>query len=214
MHSFARSALVALALGAVALPAAAQDVAPTSDGPPRQGFYIGLGLATASVSADCSTCADDVDAASMFGSHLKLGGTLSKSVRLGADLFGVTTSEGLFDELAGGGGADVTETAGHLMAAVTVYPSAAGNFWFQAGLGSVVFLADVDGDQKYTARGFGGMLGVGYDFRLGRNGSLTPYLSLTSSTNGKVYDEDGNEVGGGDEWQTAFFAFGVDYVFH
>lgn len=212
MHSFVRSALMALALGAVALPAAAQDITPATDGPPRQGFYIGLGLAGASVSADCNACAD-ADAAGMFGSHLKLGGTLSRSVRLGADLFGVTTNDGLFADLAGATG-DVTETAGHLMLAVTVYPTSTGNFWFQAGLGSVVYLADVKDDQQYTGRGFGGMLGVGWDLRVGKNGSITPYVSLTSSTNGKLYDENGDELGGGDEWQTAYLAFGVDYVFH
>jgi hypothetical protein len=212
MHSFVRSALVTLALGAVALPAAAQDVAPTTDGPPRQGFYIGLGLATASVSADCADC-DEADAASMFGSHIKLGGTLSKSVRLGADLFGVYSEEGLYGDLSGSGDA-ATENAGHVMLAVTVYPSSAGNFWFQAGLGSVVYLADVENDQKYTGRGFGGMLGVGYDFRVGRNGSLSPYVSLVSSTNGKFYNEDGDELPGVDEWQTAYLALGLDYVFH
>jgi hypothetical protein len=212
MHSFARSALVALALAAVALPAAAQDITPATDGPPRQGFYIGLGLAVASVSADCADCGD-ADAASMFGSHIKLGGTLSRSVRLGADLFGVYSEDGIFGDLSGSGD-EATENAGHVMLAVTVYPSAAGNFWFQAGLGSVVYLADVEGDQKYTGRGFGGMLGVGYDLRVGRNGSLSPYVSLVSSTNGKLYDEAGDEVGGADEWQTAYFAIGLDYVFH
>lgn len=212
MHSFARSALVALALGAMALPAAAQDITPANDGPPRQGFYIGLGLAWASVSADCNTCGD-ADAASMFGSHIKLGGTLSKSVRLGADILGVYTEEGIYGDLSGGG-ETATENAGHAMLAVTVYPASAGNFWFQAGLGSVVYLADVDGDQKYTGRGLGGMLGVGYDFRVGKNGSLSPYLSLVSSTNGYLYDENGDKVPGADEWQTAYLAFGLDYVFH
>ena len=212
MQSFVRSALVALALGATALPAAAQDITPATDGPPRQGFYIGLGVAGASVSADCKNC-QDADAAGMFGSHIKLGGTLSKSVRLGADLFGVYSEEGIYGQLSGGG-ETATENAGHAMLAVTVYPSAEGNFWFQAGLGTVVYIADVDGDQKYTGRGFGGMLGVGYDFRVGKNGSLTPYLSLTSSTNGYLYDEAGDKVGGAEEWQTAYLAFGVDYVFH
>jgi hypothetical protein len=213
MHLFARSALVALALGAVALPAAAQDVAPTDEGAPRQGFYIGLGLATASVSADCDGCADDVDAMSAFGSHIKLGGTLSRSVRLGADLFGVFSDDGIFADLSGGGG-EAKENAGHVMAALTVYPTSTGNFWFQAGLGGVVYMADVEGDQKYTARGMGGMLGVGHDFRVGRNGSISPYVSLTSSLSGKLYDEDGEEVGPAGDWETAFFAIGVDYVFH
>lgn len=213
MKLFVRAAFAALALGLWAAPSAAQDIKPMSDGPARQGFFIGLGLAGAKVSADCDGCADDVDAASMFGSHIKLGGTLSKSVRLGADLFGVRTDDGIFAELAGGVG-DVTETAGHLMAAVTVYPNSAGNFWFQAGLGSVVYIADVDGDQQYTGRGFGGMLGVGYDFRVGRNGSISPYLSLTSTGSGKLYDENGDEISGAGDWQTAFLALGVDYVFH
>lgn len=213
MKLFVRSALTALVLGALAAPVAAQQITQASDGPPRKGFYIGLGLAGASVSADCSGCGD-ADAAGMFGSHVKLGGTLSRSVRLGADLFGVRTTSGISEDLLNSPGLEATETAGHLMLAVTVYPKPAGNFWFTGGLGSVVFITDIDGDQQYTGRGFGGMLGVGWDFRVGRNGSISPYINLVSSGNGKFYDEDGNEIGGGDDWQTAYLSLGVDYVFH
>lgn len=212
MKLFVRSALVALTLGALAAPLAAQNITAADEGPPRKGFYLGLGLAGASVSADCKNCGD-ASGAGMFGSHIKLGGTLSKSVRLGADLFGVTTNDGIASDLFGPVG-DVTETAGHAMVAVTVYPKSAGNFWFTAGLGPVVYLADIKNDQKYTGRGFGGMLGVGWDLRVGKNGSITPNISLVSSGSGKLYNENGDEVSGGDEWQTAYLALGVDYVFH
>jgi hypothetical protein len=193
MHLFTRSALVALALGALGSPVAAQDITPANDGPARKGFYIGLGLAGAQVDADCEGCAD-ADPATFFGTHIKLGGTLSPKFRLGADLFGVQTSEGLFVDLAGGGG-DVTEGAGHAMLALTFYPSATGNLWIQGGIGGVAYFADAD-------------------LRLGRNGSITPYVSWTGSSGGKLYDENGDEVSGAGDWETAFFAIGVDYIFH
>jgi len=213
MKLFARGALVAIAFAALSTPVTAQDITPASDGPARHGFYIGLGLAGASFKADCDGCDANVDPATGFGSHIKLGGTLSPKFRLGADIFGVQTSEGIFEQLSGGGPTS-KEGAGHLMLALTFYPSGSGNLWLQGGIGGVAYYADVKNDQRYVARGGGAMLGLGYDFRVGTNGSITPYLSWTGSSGGKLYDANADEVTPAGDWSTAFVAFGVDYIFH
>jgi hypothetical protein len=212
MRNSVRGLIVALLVGAVAAPLAAQDIRPLSNGPSREGFFLGLGLAGGQFDADCSSCGD-ADPASAFGSHIRLGGTLSPKLRLGVDLFGIMTEDGIFADLSGSPG-DAKETAGDATVSVWFYPSAEGNFWLQAGLGGVAYIADVDGDQKYSAVGGGLVLGLGYDFRVGRNGSITPYLRFAGSSGATLKDEDGNEIGGTDKWKTNYVAIGVDYVFH
>jgi hypothetical protein len=210
MKLFARSALVALALGALGAPLAAQDITPASDGPARQGFFLGLGVAGGQFDNECDICAD-ADPVNGFGSHLKLGGTLSPKFRLGVEFFGMTTAEGQFSDL--GGGPTTRENIGDAVASLWFYPSASGNFWIQGGVGGVAYLADVESDQKYTAVSLGGVLGVGYDLRLGSNGSLTPYIRWALSGEGTLKDENGNDTGPA-EWKTTYIAIGVDYVFH
>lgn len=213
MKLFARTVLVVFALGALGAPVAAQQITAADDGPARKGFYIGLGLAGASFKADCDGCDEGVDPATGFGTHIKLGGTLSPKFRLGTDIFGVQTSDGIFDALSGLGPTS-QEGAGHAMLALTFYPSASGNLWLQGGIGGVAYYADVKNDQRYIARGGGAMLGLGYDLRVGQNGSITPYLSWTASSGGKLYDANVDEVTPAGDWSTAFIAFGVDYIFH
>jgi hypothetical protein len=211
-HSLVRAAAVALLATTLAAPLAAQDIRAIDPGPSRRGFWIGLGLAASSVDADCNAC-NSADPQTFGGSHIRLGGTLSPHVRLGADLFGATKKNGIFGDLTGSS-VDVTETAGHLVASIWYYPQSAGNLWLQFGMGGVVYQADVKSDQKYSAVGGGGLLGIGYDFRVGRNGSITPYLNFVGSSDGKLKDEDGNEITGGDKWKTRYVTLGVDYVFH
>lgn len=212
MRTLVRATLLTLLVVGGFAPLAAQDIRPLSNGPSRHGFWLGLGLAGGQFDADCDNCGP-ADPASAFGSHVRLGGTLSPKFRLGVDLFGMATSNGQFEDLNGAPVGDVTETAGDFTVSAWFYPSAEGNFWIQAGLGGVAYIADVKSDQKYTAVGGGGVLGLGYDFRVGRNGSLTPYLRWAATSNAKLKDEGGNEVGAG-TWQTKYVAVGLDYVFH
>ncbi len=211
MRNLVRGILLTLLVAGAVAPLHAQDIRSLSDGPSRRGFWLGLGVAGGQYDADCANCGSS-DPVSAFGSHIRLGGTLSQHVRLGVDFFGITTSKGQWDDLAGSG-ADATETVGDGSLSAYWYPSATGNFWAQVGVGGVVYQADVKGDQKYTAVGGGGVLGAGYDFRVGRNGSLTPYVRWANTTNAKLKDKNGNEVGAG-TWKTKYIAFGVDYVFH
>lgn len=211
MRNLVRVTLVALLAATLTAPLAAQDIRRISDGPSRKGFWLGLGVAGGQYDNECDLC-NNADPASGFGGHVRLGATLSPKFRLGADLFGISTSNGQFTDLGGGPG-DITETTGDLTLSGWFYPSAQGNFWLQLGLGGVVYQADVKGDQKYTAMSGGGVLGLGYDFRVGRNGSLTPYVRWAGSSGGKLKDENGDGVGP-EQWKTKYIAVGVDYVFH
>ena len=67
-------------------------------------------------------------------------------------------------------------TVGTLDARVRFYPSATGGFFVTGGLGVGTISGAASG---YTARetGLGTMVGIGYDVRMSRNASLTPYWS-------------------------------------
>jgi len=67
-------------------------------------------------------------------------------------------------------------TVGTLDARVRFYPSTTGGFFLTGGLGVGTVSA---GGSGYIASetGLGMLFGVGYDVRVGRNTSLTPYWS-------------------------------------
>ena len=55
------------------------------------------------------------------------------------------------------------------------YPSATGGFFLTGSLGLGTVNAEVSGFGSASETGVGALLGLGYDFRVGRNVSLTPF---------------------------------------
>jgi len=66
-------------------------------------------------------------------------------------------------------------TVSTLTAAIRFYPSATGGFFLIGGLGLGTVSANVSGFGSASETGAGALLGLGYDLRVGRNVSLTPY---------------------------------------
>jgi hypothetical protein len=85
-------------------------------------------------------------------------------VLLGGGTTGWTKSEG-----------GVTLTVGTLVALIRFYPSSTGGFFLLGGLGLGTIHAQVDGFGSESETGAGALLGLGYDIRVGRNVSLTPF---------------------------------------
>ncbi|MHC4769514.1 MAG: hypothetical protein ACYTEI_12490 [Planctomycetota bacterium] len=138
----------------------------------REGFWIGLGLGAGSVGADCDLCNDDREIG--LSGNLRLGGALSQKVLLGAGTNGWIKSE-----------SGINQSVGALSALVVFYPSATGGFFLQGGLGVLRYEAD-DGVDEVTSTGFGALLGLGYDFRVGGNFSLSPFLNFLASSGGSL----------------------------
>ncbi len=67
---------------------------------------------------------------------------------------------------------------------------------------------DID---EITATGFGYQVGLGYDFRLGRNFSLSPFLNYLGSV-GSDAKLNGSSLGG--DFNTNVFQFGLGATFH
>jgi hypothetical protein len=125
----------------------------------RQGFWFSAGLGYGSLG--CQDCGGREGAAS---GNLSLGGTLSQKVLLGASSNAWVKSE-----------SGTTLTVNTLTAAVRFYPSATGGFFLIGGLGVGTVSAVISGFGSGSETGVGALLGLGYDVRVGRNVSLTPY---------------------------------------
>jgi hypothetical protein len=137
--------------------AAAQDAANPHA---RSRFWFNGGLGYGSLG--CSDCSGREGG---FTGNLTFGGTLSPKVLLGGSSNGWTKSED-----------GVTITAGALTALIRFYPSATGGFYVIGGLGLGTLSIDTSfGDASET--GTAAILGLGYDFRVGDNVSLSPFLN-------------------------------------
>jgi hypothetical protein len=105
-----------------------------------------------------------------------MGGTLSQRLLLGGETNGWIHSE-----------SGVDETLGFGNVILVWYPSRTGAFYLKFGLGGMSYKAS-DGVDDLTATAPAGTFGLGYDFRVRRNFSITPYLNslATSAASFKV----------------------------
>lgn len=125
----------------------------------RQGFWGNLGLGWASLGCE------DCDGRETGGAGaLALGGTLSRNWQLGGAVHIWNKSED-----------GATLTVGLVSVLAKLYPSATGGFHLIGGLGIASIDIDVDGLGGGSETGRGLILGLGYDIRIGRNVSLSPF---------------------------------------
>lgn len=149
--------ILGLTLLASSRPAEAQDSGPRE----RQGFWIGFGLGPGSLSCD-----DCSGSETSYSGNFRLGGTISRKVLLGFE------SNAWYKEQSG-----VSLTMANASAVVIFYPSATGGFHLKGGLGVSRLEVEISGLGGGGETGAGALLGIGYDFRAGRNFSLTPFLN-------------------------------------
>jgi hypothetical protein len=136
----------------------------------RDGFWVSGGLGYGAMG--CENCADYESGVS---GGLSAGGTLSPRWLIGAGTSGWTKSED---------GARMT--VGLLDARVRFYPRARGNFFLTGGVGIGSVKASISGLGSATETGVGAILGLGYDWRVSRNASITPYWNGFAMRNDNV----------------------------
>ena len=137
----------------------------------RQGFWFSGGLGMGSLGSDGSTSRET----GMSG-DVSLGGTLSPRWLLGVG------SSGWSKSVQGG-----RLTVATLDARVRFYPSATGGFFLTGGIGGASIRASAGGFSA-TENGAGAIFGLGYDYRVARNASITPYW------NGFAMKSDNNDA--------------------
>jgi hypothetical protein len=149
-------------------------VAQGQTAPARDGFWFSGGLGYGSLG--CDNCGSREGGIS---GGLSLGGTITPRFLLGAGVSGWTKSD-----------QGATLTVGLADARVRFYPQTAGGFFLTGGLGLGTVTADIPGFGSHTEEGLGMILGMGYDVRLARNVSVTPfwnaYAMRNSNTNANV----------------------------
>jgi hypothetical protein len=128
----------------------------------RQGFWFNGGLGYGSLG--CQDCGSREGGLS---GGISLGATINSRVLIGVGTTGWTRSED-----------GATLTVGTLDARVRFYPSPNGGFYLTAGFGIGSVAASVSGFGSASEMGVGEVLGLGYDFRMGNNVSLTPYWHM------------------------------------
>lgn len=138
----------------------------------RQGFGISFGLGLGSAGATCDYCTSERD--SGISGYLRIGGYLRPNLMLAGESNGWTRSDN-----------GVTQTLGFYSAVAQWYPNVASGLYLKGGLGLVAYTAS-DNTDDITAGSLGLTLGLGYDFRVGRNFSLTPYANYLHSTKGEL----------------------------
>lgn len=167
--------VVAALLAADSSAARAQQVSVGGHANTRQGFWWGAGAGTAWNQLNCDICSDS--RRNGFNLTGKVGGTVSQSLLLGAEATGWYSSDD-----------PVTELFGGLSAIAQWYPSVNGAFYFKAGFGLTTYRASdsLEEDQSFTSSAMGPSVGLGYDFRVSRNLSITPYSSVMFAAFGNL----------------------------
>ncbi len=162
-----RISLLAAAL-ALSLPVAAE----AQHAQTRQGFGISFGVGGGSAGISCDGCGSDRDLA--LSGHLRIGGYVRPTLFVGGETNGWANTED-----------GIEEAAGFLTAVVQWYPQVASGFNLKGGLGFAGAAAS-DGVDEITTRGLGINVGLGYDWRVARNFSLTPYVNYLRSVGGEL----------------------------
>lgn len=158
-----------LVLGTVlmtASPVFAQVPQPVgSAAPARSGFWFNAGMGYGSLG--CENCSSREGGLS---GNLSLGGTITDRFLLGVGTTGWTKEE-----------FGLRVSVGTLDARMRFYPVRTSGFFLTGGLGLGTLSVD---DESET--GLGLMLGVGWDIRVGRNVSLTPFYNGFAMGNDNV----------------------------
>ena len=161
-------ALCALASASLA------GIAQAQNAQARQGFWFSGGLGYGSLG--CDNCGSREGGIS---GGLSLGGTISPRFLVGVGTSGWTKSQQ---------GARLT--VDEIDARVRFYPQTHGSFFLTGGVGIGSVRASASGFGSATENGAGAILGMGYDYRVARNTSITPYWNgyamRNSNTNANV----------------------------
>lgn len=145
--------------------AAAQD---------RAGFWFGIGAGFGSAGVSCDDCGN-LDRENSGAGYLKLGWTLSQQALVGIEVNGWSkhdTSDPNFKAAI-----KLYNVSGTL----TYYPQPSSGLFLKGGVGSAIIDVDLKGLSTSTTldlgKGFGFLLGAGYDIPVWRRVSLTPAVN-------------------------------------
>jgi len=123
----------------------------------REGFWIsfGMGAGWAKLGGDI-----DIERERGLSGYVRMGGTVSPKLLMGAESNGWVKTERWGNR-----------SLGFLGAVMMFYPSSTGSFYLKGGFGLVSV------NYRGVGSGLGASVGLGNEFRLGRNISLNVFLN-------------------------------------
>jgi hypothetical protein len=197
MASLRRIVSTAAAILLFGGPAAAQEtprgLVEVSDESGRRGFWVGLGLGAGGEAFDLR------DGAGYSGElyrptvSLRLGGTPSRYLRLGGEILGWIDDQGR-----------QTESITSILFISQLYPAPRIGFYLKGGLGLGRNQVDFDDGFGVGDTGFAGLVGAGWEVRVGRRLYLNPAVDLVQHRyTGR----------GGDRYRERIVNFGLGVLF-
>ena len=164
----------------------------------KHGFWIGFGAGYGSADVSCDGCGNPDRLGSVSG-FLKLGGTLSQQFLLGGEFDGWTKKS-----------SGITEYLGNASVAVHFYPSVKYGFFLKGGGGMATYRATGSGPD-ISGTGWGVIGGIGYDWRVGKNISLTPVANVYFGKPGDLTSKGTTVLRG---WKQNVLDVGLGITFH
>jgi hypothetical protein len=140
----------------------------------RGGFWLGLGLGAGGESYDLRPSIGYSDVLYRPTVSLRLGGTVSPHLRLGAEVLSWINEVG-----------PAVESLSSALFIAQVYPFSGSGLYLKGGLGIGRNAVDFDSGFDEGDTGFAALVGAGYELRLGRRFFLNPAIDLV----GHRYDD-------------------------
>lgn len=174
-----------LGLMALANIAAAQDAPPglveVREGG-RRGFWLGLGVGAGGESYDFRPSTGYSDVLYRPTISFRLGGTVSQHLRLGGEVLSWVNENG-----------PAVETLSSALFVAQFYPAASTGLYLKGGLGIGRNAVDFEDGYGTGDTGFAGLVGAGYELRIGRRVYLNPVVDIVghrySNRQGADYNE-------------------------
>jgi hypothetical protein len=162
-----------------------------SDGGNRHGFWVGLGLGAGGESFDLRDGLGYSNAFYKPTISLRAGGTVGQSLRLGGEVLSWINER-----------RHSVESLSSLLFVAQFYPVRTAGLYLKGGLGLGRNAVDFDDGVNVGDTGFAGLLGAGYELRLGGRFYLNPAVDLV----GHSYD---SRSGGSYRERLVNFGLGV-----
>ena len=133
----------------------------------RHGLWLGLGLGAGGESYDTRPSIGYSEVLYRPTVSFRIGGTVSQHLRLGGEVLSWINDVG-----------PATESLTSALFIAQVYPMAGSGLYLKGGLGIGRNAVDPDYGYDEGDTGFAGLVGAGYELRLGRRFFLNPTIDL------------------------------------
>jgi hypothetical protein len=157
----------------------------------RRGFWLSLGVGAGGESNNLTADADYSEPFYQPTVSLRAGGTIGPRLRVGGEVHSWINEE-----------ADAVESLSSVLLIGQFYPIRSAGLYLKGGLGVGRNAVEFDDGFDLGDTGFAGLLGVGYELRLGRHVFLNPVVDFV----GHSYD---SRSGGDYRERLVIFGLGI-----